>query len=95
MENVVPTIAQIQTRSGRTVSAPEQLIEVMEPLVEELHSTAAKLRYFSLITECDNEEVHAFMANQHKFSGSKMTGKQHSKELALVEAFLTLPNSKS
>jgi hypothetical protein len=45
----------------------------MEPLVEELHGAAAELRYFSLIVECDNEEVHAFMTNQRKFSGSKMT----------------------
>lgn len=70
-ENVVPTISAsiLRTRSGRTVSAPERLIEVMEPLVENLHGTAAELRYLSLIAECDNEEVNAFLANQREFSG--------------------------
>ena len=65
----VPNVpAPVTTRFGRVSTAPERLLEVMEPLVDEIQGTAAELRYISLMAECDNDELRGILRNAEEFS---------------------------
>eukprot|EP00956_Cyclotella_meneghiniana_P032405 scaffold89141_cov36-Cyclotella_meneghiniana.AAC.1 len=52
------TVAPVTTRSGRTVVPTSRYItEISNSIIENVHSSAAELRFLSLMAECDEQEM--------------------------------------